>query len=197
MTSPAPEPPEQFDVNAVSAQDTTVPTPEFTDPPPPEPSNLRTPPRRAWRQGRKTPPRKSPPPKKVPSTVAEAVSEIPKPRRGHFVKPLTQSYTSIGIILMPIDPVCANLFIVNAEAVARAWDEAAYESDAVRVMLTKFLATSVATRIGIAHLPILLGMLLHHSKHAQDMLGKMGQGFAETVESNMRVGDMGNGIEEP
>jgi len=204
MTSPAPEPEKQseptLDLNSVQADDVTIPSPEFTEPPPPE-TKLGTPPRRPWRPtpqrgpARKTTPRKAPP--GVPNTVEAAVKSIPKPRRGEFVKPLTQSYTSIGIMLMPIDPVCANLFIVNAEAVAKAWDQAAYENDSIRVALTKFLETSIAVRIGMAHLPIALGMLLHHSKHAQEMLSKMGEGFAETVENNMRVGDMGNGIEEP
>jgi len=202
MTSPAPEPENNseptLDINSVTAENVTVPTPEFSDPPPPE-TGLRTPPRRAWRQGRQSRPRtaKPTPPKKAPNTVADAVKEIPRPRRGHFVKPITQTYTSIGIILMPIDPICANLFIQNAEPVARAWDEAAYESDAIRAALIKFLEVSVATRITVAHIPIFLGMMLHHSKHAQTMLARMGEGFAETVEQNMRAGDMGNGVEEP
>lgn len=197
MTSPAPEPSgEQLDLNALSAEDVTVPTPEFVDPPPPTPGGI-NPPSRPWRTGTKRRTTKVPPRKTTPNTVETAVKAIPKPRRGHFVKPLTQTYTSIGIMMMPIDAVCGNLFIQNAEATARAWDEAAYENDAVRVYLTKFLQTSVATRIVMAHFPIMLGMMLHHSKRAQDMLGKMGEGFAETVENNMRVGDMGNGIEEP
>lgn len=195
MTSPVPEPERQseptLDLNSVSAEDVTVPKPEFTDPPPPD-TTLRTGSRRPWRQAKK-----KTPPKAAPNTVRSAVKSIPKPRRGHFVKPLTQTYTSVGIMLMPVDPICANLFIVNAEAVARAWDEAAYESDAVREFLIKFLQTSVATRIVMAHVPILMGMFVHHSKRAQDMLSKMGEGFAETVENNMRAGDMGNGIEEP
>lgn len=196
MTTPAPEPENTseptLNLDSVKAEDVTVPTPEFTTPPPPD-AGLRTPPRRAWRQGRK----KTPPKTVGPNTVRSAVKSVPKPRRGYFVKPLTQTYTSFGIMLMPLDPVCANLFIVNAESVARAWDEAAYENDAVREFLTKFLQTSVAARITIAHFPIIMGMMIHHSKRAQDMLAKMGEGFAETVENNMRVGDMGNGIEEP
>jgi hypothetical protein len=203
MTSPAPEPEKQsdpVDLNSVQAEDVTIPTPEFTEPPPPPETKLGTPPRRPWRTpprgpARKTTPRKTPP--GVPNTVEAAVKSIPKPRKGEFVKPLTQSYTSVGIMLMPVDPVCANLFIVNAEAVAKAWDQAAYENDSIRVFLTKFLETSIGVRIAMAHLPIFLGMLLHHSKHAQEMLGKMGEGFAETVENNMRAGDMGNGIGEP
>jgi hypothetical protein len=199
MTSPAPEPENPaeptLNLNDVSAEDVTVPTPEFTDPPPPE-TTLRTSPRRAWRQ-RKTTPRKAPAAPTGPNTVRGAVKSVPKPRRGAFVKPITQTYTSIGIMMMPLDPICANLFIVNAESVARAWDEAAYESDAVREMLTKFLQTSIAARVGVAHVPILMGMMLHHSKRAQDVMRKMGEGFAETVENNMRVGDMGNGVEEP
>lgn len=198
MTTPVPEPenPSEptLNLNSVSAEDVTIPQPEFTDPPPPE-TGLRTPPRRAWRQ-RKTTPRKTTS-KTTPNTVDGVVkAAVPRPKRGQFVKPLTQTYTSVGIMLMPVDPVCANLFIANAEPVAQAWDQAAYESDAIRVFLTNFLKTSIATRIGMAHVPILLGMFLHHSKRAQDMLGKMGEGFAETVENNMRVGDMGNGIEE-
>jgi hypothetical protein len=102
----------------------------------------------------------------------------------------------MGIMLMPLDPICANLFIQNAKGVAEAWDAAAYESDAVRIMLTKFLQASVATRITMAHIPILMGMALHHSKHAQNILRQMGEGFANTVEENMRADNMGNGVEE-
>lgn len=179
--------PEPLDLNRLQADDVTIPSPDL--PSPPSVDSPGGTPRRAWRQRT---PRKTPPPK-APKTPPIG---IPRPKRGTFTAPLTQTYTSVGLILMPIDPVCANLFIVNAKDVAKAWDDAAYESDAVRVFLTNFMRTSIATRIAIAHVPILMGMMLHHSARAQNILRQMGEGFAETVENNMRAGDMGNGIPE-
>lgn len=184
MSSPTPE----FDPNNLNAEDVTIPKPETVAPSPIPPH----PTRRPWRQTRERPAKKTP-----PSRAPKLPTEIPRPKRGMFVKPLTQTYTSIGIMFMPIDPVCANAFIANAESCARAWDEAAYESDTVRKWLNDFLKTSIGTRIAVAHIPIFLAVAVHHSKRAQEMLGQMGQGFAETVENNLRVNDMGNGVEEP
>lgn len=189
--------PEPIDFNKLQAEDVTIPNPETVTPSPNIPPNTSPhsgpPHRRPWRQTRERPAAKKTPPTRAPKIP----SEIPRPKRGMFVKPLTQTYTSVGIMLMPIDPVCANLFIVNAESVARAWDEAAYENDTVRKFLNDFLKTSIAARVMMAHVPIIIGMFVHHSKRAQDMLGQMGEGFANTVENNLRVNDMGNGIEEP
>lgn len=180
----------EFDPSKLQADDVTIPKPETVTPSPqptPPRHNVSRPWRNQTRGPRKTPPTKAP---RIPA-------EIPRPKRGMFVRPLTQTYTSVGIMLMPIDPICANLFIENAESVARAWDEAAYENDTLRKYLNDFLKTSIAARVMMAHVPIIIGMFIHHSKRAQDMLGQMGQGFAETVENNLRVNDMGNGIEEP
>lgn len=183
--------PKPVDLNSLQAEDippignVTVPEPEFPEPPPAE-----NPRRRSWRTPKKRTASK-------PSPAAKAVGNLPRPRRGQFVKPITQTYTTIGVALMPFDPVCANAFVANAESIAKAWDNAAYNNDAVRRALTEFLKTSIAAELLLAHTPLMMAVVIHHSKRAQDMLSQMGTQFAEVVENNMKAGDMGNGVEEP
>ena len=87
----------------------------------------------------------------------------PKPRSGSLVKPLTRLYTSVGVTLMPFDPVCATAILNNAEECAKALEALAQENEAVRRAILALTATSAWGGLLIAHLPIILMVVVHHA----------------------------------
>jgi hypothetical protein len=96
-----------------------------------------------------------------PSAGTSSVSP-PRLREGHFVKPLTQLYTTIGLTLMPFDQACATAFVANAESCAKAMDALARENDAVRKALLALTQTSAWGGVLLAHAPIILMIATHH-----------------------------------
>jgi hypothetical protein len=124
---------------------------------------------------RSTPQRKTAPRKSIPRT---------KP--GYFVEPLQQVYVGLGMMMMPIDPVCANAVITSAEQCAISLDKLAQENDAVRRALLALTKTSTLSAVFIAHMPIILAVGMHHVPAIQMAMGRMGQEFAETVAQQMQ-----------
>lgn len=118
--------------------------------------------------------------------VARSKPAIPK-RKGQFVQPLTNMYTSVGIMLMPFDSVCANAVIQSAEDCAKALDDLAYQNDAVRRVIYGLVQTSAVGVVIAAHAPILMAIMIHHVPSVQRTLGKMGEQMAENVEAQMRA----------
>lgn len=86
----------------------------------------------------------------------------PKPREGALVKPLTELYTSVGLMLAPIDPTCSMAFVENAEACAKSMETLARENETVRRAILALTQTSAWGGVIIAHLPILLMVMMHH-----------------------------------
>ena len=86
----------------------------------------------------------------------------PKPREGTLVKPLTDMYTSVGLMLAPFDPACSTAFLTNAEQCARSMEKLARENESVRRIINSMLQTSAIGGVLIAHLPILLVIMTHH-----------------------------------
>lgn len=86
----------------------------------------------------------------------------PKPRPGSLVRPLTEFYTAIGLMLAPVDPVCSVAFMDNAEACARSLENLARENETVRRVIVAMTQTSAWGGAIIAHLPILLIIIVHH-----------------------------------
>lgn len=86
----------------------------------------------------------------------------PKPREGSLVKPLTDVYTGIGLMIAPVDSVCSTAFISNAEECARSVEKLARENEAVRRVVVRMLETSAWGGVIVAHLPILLMITMHH-----------------------------------
>lgn len=107
-------------------------------------------------------------------------STVPR-RKGMFVQPLTQMYVGLGMILMPVDPVCANAVMQSAENCARTLDELAYQNDAVRRALFAITQTSAVGAVIFAHLPILAAVMMHHVPAVQNVMGVMGQQMAESI----------------
>ena len=86
----------------------------------------------------------------------------PKPREGSLVKPLTELYTSLGIMIAPLDPVCSVAIIENAEPCARSLENLARENEAVRRAILALTQTTAWGGVIIAHLPLLLMVMTHH-----------------------------------
>lgn len=98
----------------------------------------------------------------------------PKPREGALVKPLTDMYTSVGLMLAPFDQACSVAFIDNAENCARAMEKLARENESVRRVINAMMSTSAWGGVIAAHLPILLMVMMHHGpKEIQDRVAPM------------------------
>jgi hypothetical protein len=104
-----------------------------------------------------------------------AAKPVPgKPREGSLVKPLTELYTSVGLMLAPIDPVCSVAFIENAESCAKALETLARENETVRRVILAMTQTSAWGGVLIAHLPLLLMVMMHHGpRDIQDRVAPM------------------------
>lgn len=111
----------------------------------------------------------------------------PPKRKGQFVEPLTQIYVGVSMVLMPVDPICANAIAQCAEQAAIAWDELAYQNDAVRRALFALTTTSVTTKVIIANLPIITAIIMHHVPAAQRIMGNMGAKMAEQIANQMNA----------
>lgn len=109
-------------------------------------------------------------------------------RKGQFVEPLTQMYAMVGAVAMPFDPVCANAVITSAQQCAESLDELAYQNEAVRRALYSLTQTSAIGAVAIAHAPIAMAVMMHHSNTAQKFLGDMGAAMADKVEDQMKGG---------
>lgn len=121
-------------------------------------------------------------PKRERKTAAKP--RIPN-RKGQFVQPVLTLYMGAGAMLMPFDPICGNGVVQAAPKCAEYWDELAYQNEAVRRFLYGITQTSLTTKLVMAHLPILMAVVMHHTPFAQNMMGGLGERFAETVAQQM------------
>ncbi len=102
---------------------------------------------------RNTQPKASKPPK----------PNLPKPRPGALVKPLTELYTTIGTMMAPFDQPCGMSIVSNAEPCAIAMDKLARDNPAVHRALAALLETSIWGAVIAAHAPILITVAMHHN----------------------------------
>lgn len=123
--------------------------------------------------------------KRDTKTKPKAKKPAPRARKGMFVEPLTQLYVGLGMTIMAVDPVCANAVIKSAENCAKSIDELAYQNEAVRRAVMALTQTSAVGGVIIAHMPILMAVMIHHVPAAQNIVGNMGQSFADDVEKGM------------
>ncbi len=179
FVSETPETPE-FDLGAVPVDDAILPP--VTEP---IPNHEASRPKRG-RRGIFNPPgdKRDAPPKR--ERTARKPVTIPK-RKGQFVAPLTQMYGTVGILLMPVDPVCAQAIVANAEACAKALDNLAYQNDAVRRVLYSLVQTSAIGVVIAAHAPILFAIAVHHVPAVQRGMERMGQDMVNQMEAQMRA----------
>src|SRR5580765_8347728 len=106
------------------------------------PEGLDTPEQKSWwdkfqkesgeRQEKRRQRRESKPKKPLP----------PKPRAGALVKPLTEFYGSMGMMVVAFDQPCGMAIIANAEACARSLDNMARENETMRRVLLMLVETS-------------------------------------------------------
>lgn len=104
-------------------------------------------------------------------------------KEGMFVKPLTELYGSVGMVLAPFDQTCAQAFMINAESCAQAMDLWAKDNEAVRRVLSGLVTTSTVGKVIMAHAPLIATIAAHHSSRFQ---GMMVAGFGDKVEAAMR-----------
>ena len=104
-------------------------------------------------------------------------------RSGMFVRPLTEMYGAVGMVLAPFDQHCAQAFMMNAQSCAEAMDEWARDNESVRRVLSGLVTTSVLGKVIVAHAPLLAAIAVHHSGRVQ---GLMSSGFGDKVESMMK-----------
>lgn len=96
-------------------------------------------------------------------TIADRLIDDPVPnRQGQFVKPLTELYGTVGMMIMPFDATCAKAVIDGAKGCAEALDQLAHENETVRRWLKGLLTTNALVAVVVAHAPILMMIAMHH-----------------------------------
>lgn len=87
-------------------------------------------------------------------------------RPGALVKPLVAFYETIGGIVILGDQVCGTAIVESAQSCAESLDELARTNPAVRKALIRLVSTSAATKVIVAHAPIIMVILAHHFPNA-------------------------------
>jgi len=103
-----------------------------------------------------------------PKREREKKPPPPKPRAGALVKPLTDMYAALGMMITPFDRPCGTTIIANAEPCAEALDKLARENAAARRVIVAMLETSVWGAVIAAHAPILMAVAAHHVPMIRD-----------------------------
>lgn len=93
----------------------------------------------------------------------------PMPARGKLAAGLQDIYVTIGMMLMAVDPVCAQAIINSAPECAKSMEKLAKTNPAVRRVLLKMLETSAYGAVVAAHLPILMAVVMHHMPALQQV----------------------------
>lgn len=107
-------------------------------------------------------------------------------RKGQFVPAVTGFYMTVGGLLLPFDAVCGKGFMDAAPACGELWDELAYQNETVRRLLWSATQVSLTGKLFVAHSPIFIAVVLHHSPFADRLGEKMGAQFADTIAEQMR-----------
>jgi hypothetical protein len=119
---------------------------------------------------------------------------VPVYRSGMFVRPLTELYTGIGMVLMPFDPVCSRGFIEQAESCAIALDQLAKENHTARRILMGVVTTSTVGKVFAAHAPIIALAAMHHGGGRVANVGEQAEAFLRTRSpANEQEGDSATG----
>jgi hypothetical protein len=109
------------------------------------------------------------------------------PRPGVIKKRLSELYVGVGVMLSPVDPVCAKATMDSADDCAEAMEQLCRENEAVRRVVLKLIETSTLGKVIVAHLPIMMAVAMHHMPMFQQAAG---QQLADDVEEHLkRQGD--------
>lgn len=152
-------PPEQDEKPQVSRQDNDLTRPERApsgkptdEAPPPKPR------RRMSRPGAGTAP-VPPQPEEQPRSrnfVRDDDILLPDYSPGMFVKPLTDAYRTIGMMVMPLSEPIGTVIMQNAEPCAKSIDNAAKLDKKFRAYLLRAMGTGAWIPVLIAHMPIIM-----------------------------------------
>lgn len=115
---------------------------------------------------------------KKPRATRQRKKPAPRAKKGAFVEPLTELYSTLAIMLMPFDAQCADVVMKSAEQCAQSMDELAYQNESVRRALTAITQTSAWGAVIFAHMPIIMAVVMHH-----------GPGGMTTAMTNMFAGN--------
>lgn len=125
-------------------------------------------------------------------TATKAKKTAPPYKEGALVEPLSKMYAALALGIMPLAPRTATAIMSEtedgstvAESCARAWDEWAKTSPAVRRLLYPLLNVSGGAKVVAAHLPILLAVGIE-SGIVSRFLGN--PTFADQVEQFLKSG---------
>lgn len=112
-------------------------------------------------------------------------AKTPPKRKGMFVRPLTDMYSTIGTTVYMIEGAknngqspCGTAILESAEKCAESLDELAYQNEAVRRVLNSLVQTSAIGAVVVAHAPIIMTVLMHHAPH---MAGTIPAGMMQDV----------------
>lgn len=117
---------------------------------------------------------------------AKADKPMPAMPRGGLKAQLQNFYTGAALMMLPFDPHCSRILMDNAAECAEAMDEWAKTDPAVRRFLLKLCTASAAGKVFYAHLPILMGMAMHHVPMLRERQEKMVGEFAEMMANGFK-----------
>lgn len=125
---------------------------------------------------------------KTTRTARPKRKPAPRAKKGAFVEPLTELYTTLGMMLMAFDQQCATVVIKSAEQCATSMDELAYQNESVRRALTAITQTSAWGAVIFAHMPIIMAVAMHHGPGAMtDKMMSMFVGESKEQETDENV----------
>lgn len=94
-------------------------------------------------------------------------------RKGLFVAPLTDIYTTVGMMITPFDAECGMAVITSAQSCAESLDKLAQNNDAVKRALFSIIETSTIGAVIAAHIPIILAIVSHHVPGIKNKMGSI------------------------
>lgn len=132
--------------------------------------------------------RKSAPAKTATKRTPPKTKPAPAYRQGALIEPLTRLYATGAIGIMPFAPRTGETVLNQAEECAKAWDDWARTSPAVRRILYPLLNVSAGAAVFAAHLPILLSVVMEmrpnspFADQVENYLSKVTPNFGEETE---------------
>ena len=114
---------------------------------------------------------------------------MPTMPRGGLKPQLENFYMGMGLAAMPFDPHCAKLIMENAGSCAEAMDEWAKTNPAIRRALIQLVTVSAAGKVIMAHMPILMGIAMHHVPALRERQEKVFAEFAEMMANGFQPTD--------
>lgn len=177
-----------IDFSALTAED----APPLTDAIKPDPKASKEPASNTWRKRRAGKDTDRP----TRARTVKAKPAIPN-RKGQFIKPLTEIYTTVGMIVYVRDQVCGTAFIESAPRCAETLDDLAHRNEVVRRILHNLVTTSEMGAVLMAHLPIILAVGMHHVPAVKTVIGNIPADMVQDIVSNVAKAQNASDATEP